>query len=478
MSERPDTGPRVAILGGGPAGVGAALKLRASGKGDVDLFESQPHVGGNAASFVIEGQRVDFGSHRLHPACDRDILEDIRGLLGSELLTRPRHGRIRLRGEWIHFPLKPVDLLLRLDKGFAIGALLDTFTKRLSVSHGEPESFATVLRRQLGGTICRDFYFPYARKLWGLEPDELSATQAHRRVAANSIPKLLRKVLGQVPGVKPVGFSHFFYPRGGFGAISRGYADAARERGARLHLGQAVTRLARGAHGRGWIVESTDPDGATRSVGADFVFSTLPISVLARLVDPPPDPSVLDAANALTYRSMVLIYLTFAADRFTEYDAHYFPGAEVPITRLSEPKNYSLERDPVGRTTVCAELPCSPEDDVWTMSDARLGDLVAGNLRSLGLETPEITAVNVRRIRFVYPVYVVGYERHFETLDRWATDLTDLVSFGRQGLFAHDNTHHALAMAYAAVECLEGGALDAPRWQAYRRTFESHVVED
>ena len=33
--------------------------------------------------------------------------------------------------------------------------------------------------------------------------------------------------------------------------------------------------------------------------------------------------------------------------------------------------------------------------------------------------------------------------------------------FGRQGLFAHDNTHHALAMAYAAVDCLrEDGTFD------------------
>jgi len=335
-----------------------------------------------------------------------------------------------------------------------------------------------VLRRQLGETICRDFYFPYARKLWGLEPDELSATQAHRRVAANSIPKLLRKVLGQLPGVKPVGFSHFFYPRGGFGAISDGYASAAREHGARLHLGRRVTRLALGDGGRGWRVETTDAGGAVHTTEADFVFSTLPISVLARLLDPPPGGPVLDAAGALTYRSMVLIYLTFAADRFTEYDAHYFPGGDVPITRLSEPKNYGLASEPEGRTTVCAELPCAPEDDVWTMPDEHLGELVAGNLRGLGLAVPDVVAVNVRRIRFVYPVYVVGYERHFETLDRWAASLPDLVSFGRQGLFAHDNTHHALAMAYAAADCFGPEGFDAVRWGEYRRGFESHVVED
>ncbi|MDX1394429.1 MAG: FAD-dependent oxidoreductase [Gemmatimonadota bacterium] len=467
---------KVAILGGGPAGVGAAYRLRATDTADAEVFEANDYVGGNAASFRLEGQFVDFGSHRLHPACDPAILDDIRGHLGSELLRRPRHGRIRLRGKWIHFPLKPVDLLLRLDPRFALGALGDTFTKRKDRPPAAAESFATVLRAQLGETICRDFYFPYARKLWGLEPEELSAIQAHRRVAANSIAKLIRKVLGQVPGVKPVGFSHFFYPREGFGAISRGYSDAAAALGATIRLGTRVTRLSPRTDG-GWRVEADAGDGAVVS-DAGFVFSTLPISLLARLVEPAPPPAVAEAAAGLTYRSMVLIYVTFAVNRFTEYDAHYFPGSDVPITRLSETKNYSLVDQPADRTTVCAELPCSVDDEVWKMSDADLGELVVRSLRSMGLETPRVVGVHVRKIRFVYPVYRTGFERHFETLDAWASDLPDLVSFGRQGLFAHDNTHHALAMAYAAVDCLREGRFDRSRWARYRREFETHVVED
>lgn len=467
---------KVAILGGGPAGVGAAYRLRALGNAEVDVFEANDHVGGNAASFELEGQYVDFGSHRLHPACDPEILSDIERLLGSELLRRPRHGRIRLRGKWIHFPLKPVDLLLRLDPRFALGAALDTVRKRFARPPAGEETFATVLRAQLGETICRDFYFPYARKLWGLEPEELSATQAYRRVAANSIPKLVRKVLGQLPGVKAVGFSHFFYPKEGFGSISRRYAEAAIESGANIHLSHRVQRISRLESG-GWAVEAEGLDGPRR-VEADYVFSTLPISVLARLTDPAPGPAVLEAAGGLTYRSMVLIYLTFASNRFTEFDAHYFPGADVPITRLSETKNYSLVDDPVDRTTVCAELPCSPEDAVWGMDDGALGDLVADNLRSLGLAVPEIVGVHVRRIRFVYPVYATGYERHFDVLDRWASELPDAVSFGRQGLFAHDNTHHALAMAYAAAGCLSEEGFDHEKWSEHRREFESHVVED
>jgi protoporphyrinogen oxidase len=235
--------PRVVILGAGPAGLGAAFRLRRDRRADVTVLERNDFVGGNAASFDIAGQRVDFGSHRLHPSCDPAILGDLRELLGDDLQQRPRHGRINLRGRWIRFPLKPLDLMLRLDPRFAAGVARDMmagpFRRRRPVGG---ETFASVLGAHLGPTICEQFYFPYARKIWGRQPQELSSVQARRRVSASSFGKLLRKLFSGFPGIKPVGFSYFYYPRLGFGEISDRLADAARDSGAEILLGHAVQR--------------------------------------------------------------------------------------------------------------------------------------------------------------------------------------------------------------------------------------------
>ena len=57
--------------------------------------------------------------------------------------------------------------------------------------------------------------------------------------------------------------------------------------------------------------------------------------------------------------------------------------------------------------------------------------------------------------------------------------LTGVTTFGRAGLFAHDNTHHALVMAQGAADCLgPGGAFDEAAWARARESFRSHVVED
>ena len=64
-------------------------------------------------------------------------------------------------------------------------------------------------------------------------------------------------------------------------------------------------------------------------------------------------------------------------------------------------------------------------------------------------------------------------------MDEWLDGIDGLLTYGRQGLFAHDNTHHAFAMAYGAVASLrDDGTFDRAAWAERRREFESHVVED
>lgn len=465
--------PHIVILGGGPAGCGAAFQLRRTERARVTLLERQGAVGGNAGSFQWGGQYLDYGSHRLHYTTDPKILADIQTLLAGDLLARQRQGRIRLRGKLIRFPFKATDLLTSLDPAFAVGVTRDMVLTKLQRSNGHLDTFESVLRASLGPTICDGFYFPYARKIWGREPGELSGTQARRRVTANSFSRLLRRI------VKPVGGGLFHYPRRGFGQITEGFAEHARSLGADLLLRTSVLRLdPPSAPDERWRVV-VDHGGQTRSIDADYVWSTIPITQLARLIQPGPPAPLLDAATRIDYRAMILVYLQLDVPQFTTTDAHYFPESDIAITRLSEPRNYSGVSEPRGTTVLCAELPCSPDDAAWSMTDEELGELVVRDIRTAGLPLARAPiAVHVRRLRHAYPIYLNGYEQHFNALDGWVGQVPRLLTFGRQGLFAHDNTHHALFMAYSAVECVEGGKFNGERWRRFREIFATHVVED
>lgn len=470
--------PRITILGAGPAGVAAAHALTKAGKAQVEVLERAAQAGGNSSSFQIEGIWCDFGSHRFHPVADPSVIADVQGLLGADLLLQPRHGRIRLGGRWIHFPLKPLDALLRLPPWFAASLFGDMLLKPFRKKTEGAKSFSSVLYDGLGATISENFYFPYVRKLWGLDPDKLAVTLAERRVSSGSVGKILGKMIRMLPGMKGPTTGRFYYPKKGFGQITQSMVEASQRAGTGYLFGADVVRIER-AENQVTAVVTKGPAGEVRHEGAQ-VFSTIPLTAALRLMDPPAPPAVQAAADAIRFRGMILVYLILKTDRFTEYDAHYFPETSIPISRMSEPKNYNSAEGPKGLTILCAELPCDPGEQWWGMSDAELGRHYVKWLGDLGLPvTCEVLRCETRRIGQAYPVYDLDYQRHFEAVDNWFSGLNGFLSFGRQGLFAHDNTHHAFAMAYAAANCLrEDGSIDREAWGRHRAEFEHHRVED
>jgi protoporphyrinogen oxidase len=464
-----DAAADVVVLGAGPAGLGAAYRLAGDGWRVVAL-EAADRVGGLASIVEVGGMRVDVGSHRLHPSTAPAILAHLRALPGVELQRRPRRGRIRLAGRWIAFPLRIGDALRHLPPGFAAGLAIDALTRpvrriRLRRRAG---TFADVLEAGVGPTLARRFYFPYARKIWGVEPAALSGEQARRRVGANSLPAIARRML-RARREPPA----FWYPARGFGALAEGLAAAARDRGADIRTGARVTRVAR--HGDAWRVEAADGT----AVSARQVWSTLPLPLLAGIVWPAPPDDVAAAVAGLRYRGMLLVYLVLDRERYTTTDAHYLPEGWTPVTRISEPRNYRDGPDPDGRTVLCAELPCAPGDHWWTTDDTGLADVVADTLAAAGLDRPRPAGVVVHRRAHAYPIATVDSAARLARVERWAAGLDGVLTVGRQGLFAHDNTHHALAMAWAAADALRpDGTLDRRAWDTAREGFRDHVVED
>lgn len=491
------------VLGAGPAGIGAAHRAAQAGM-DVTVVERLDAVGGAARSIDVAGVACDLGSHRLHRAIDPVILARLRELLGSDLQERQRRGRIRLGGRWLPFPLRPVATLAALAPGFALSAGLDAVTAPLR--RATVDTFDGVVRAGLGATMADRFYGPYARKLWGMEPTAISGDQARRRIGAATPGAVMARILR---GADPSNRT-FLYPRRGFGQTWEALAGAAVAAGARLALATTVTAVASdpdgvtvtttptaaddgrdvpGAQPRGRSLGGQPGPGADRhvtTIRARRVWSTLPLPLLARLHDPSPSPEVVTAARALRTRAMLLVYVVLDVDRWTDHDAHYLPEAWTPITRISEPKNYrdgypgpDDPGDPPGRTILCAELPCEVGDRYWQAGDVDLARLVTDTIARAGLSCPEPVAVTTRRLRNAYPVTPVGYEVDLAVVDAWAASRPNLLTFGRQGLFVHDNSHHALAMAWAAGDALDvDGTFDAAAWDRARAGFADHVVED
>lgn len=458
----------VAVLGAGPAGLAAAWGLAEAGR-SVVVLERAPVPGGMAASFAVAGQSVDHGSHRLHHATPPAVLAELAARVPGDLQWRRRAGRIRLEGRWVGFPLQAPDLLRSLPLSFAVAAARDAVLA--PVRRPTRDTFGEVVRAGLGPTMLDRFYGPYARKLWGLDPDQLDGEAARRRIAAATPGAMLGKVLRLGSGQATK--AGFWYPSEGFGAIPTALAEAARTAGAELRYRADVGTLE--GSGEGWRVTTADGE----DVEARRVLSSLPVGVLAHLARPAPPAMVLDAGRKLSFRALVLVYLVLEVPRWTPYDAHYLPALDTPLTRISEPKNYRDGPDPPGRTVLCAEIPCAVGDDLWRADDDELGAVVRKAVSGNELPSARPVEVVVRRVPRAYPVYDLDYRETLATLDSWVDGLAGVVTLGRAGLHTHDNLHHAMAMGAAAAAAVgPGGDWDAASWEAARRRIAAIPVED
>jgi protoporphyrinogen oxidase len=453
------------VLGAGPAGVMAALRLARDGR-RVVVLERADAVGGMAGSFEVAGVRVDFGSHRLHTVVQPWLRDMLRELLGDELEERARRGRVALKGQWLRFPLRIGDLARKLPPTYIARIGLDMATGPL---RRRPErSAGDAIANRLGPTVAKTFYTPYLVKLWGLPPDELDVELADRRISARSGLAVIKKALRRDESSG----SRYLYPKRGFGRIAESIAGAAEQSGAEIRLGVQVTGVATDDDG----VVVTLADGST--VRAASLLSSVPASVLARLIGAP-EP-VLEAAGRLRHRAMVLAYLVFDVDRLTEFDAHYFPGLQTPVSRMSEPKNFRVSADdPVGTTVLCAELPCWVGDETWDASADEVAARVIDTLTPLGFEFPALAGADVRRIPHCYPVYAGTYRQDQGEVEAWLDGQDRILAFGRQALFATDNTHHVLQMGWDAAGVVQAdGTIDRQAWQPARDSYRENVVED
>lgn len=456
---------KIAVIGAGPAGLMAGLAASESGH-HVTILEAAPAVGGMSGSFEIAGQRVDFGSHLLHPSTAPEFMDRLRALLGDDLQTFERSGRIRLNGRWVGYPLRPLDMARSLPPSFTFNAALDAVLRPLRPRSGD--SFEAEVTARLGPTVARDFYAPYARKLYGVDAAELTGELADRRVSMRSPFKVMATAMrARRPEIR-----RFFYPRRGFGQISEKLAEAAVEAGADLRLSHRVERIV--DHGNRIEVANS---GSV--VAADLVLSTMPLPALVAALDPPPPVEVVEAVARLRIRSVILVYFVVPLHQYTPFDTHFFPEKGMHVSRLSEPKNCRSGDDPVGQTVVCAEIPCDMGDQIWTASTEELEALVRSELDRAGLPDPTPIATEIRRLPTVYPVYDRAGQWARGIANDWVAAPDRVVSLGRQGIGGLDSTHHVLAMGAAAAAAIgPDGSFDRSQWEQSLHQFAAYVVED
>jgi protoporphyrinogen oxidase len=438
----------VAIVGGGLAGLTAAVTLRHRGVPFV-LFEASNRIAGLARSFHDEeGFTQDFGAHFI-----TNRLAAAVGI-GAHCRTVEYYGEsVYLRGKTYSYPFG----LLRNPR-YVVSAAWDRFkrhTRRLS-----DRSADTWFRAQYGTALAEDVALPLLEAWSGVPAVELSAAVGEKMHGSmlqafylKSASRFTRRAVGsgycnelpEHPGVWHV------YPQGGVGRLCDALAEQVSDA---MELESPVEAIE---------IEDDKVVGVRvngRQRAAAAVISTAPCPVLAKLVH---GTEVLHPLSQLQYRPMVFVNLRLRGRGLLKNTVVWVPEQEFPFFRLTETTRSMPWLAPPGKTQITVDLGCQVGDELWTMDDTVLGELCLEHLARL---VPDIhdryLGCFVLRTAYAYPVFLRSYEplrRQLESM----LGVRGLYSIGRNGEFSH------ALMEDVYWRTLHKTRLIADRWLAERR---------
>ncbi|APR88215.1 hypothetical protein A7982_13564 [Minicystis rosea] len=402
------------------------------------VVERAARVGGLAGAETFRGIPCDLGSHRLHPsALSRPLFREIDA--ARPFLRRPRRGLLHFNGRRIPYPPSAAAMLgalgIRASAALAVGLLARPGQRRAfatwdrdRAAEDEDVGFERFVRDRVGGPAYEAFYRPYAEKVWGLDPRELSQSVAKKRVSTTAPWQLVTSFAGRAArwatGQDRDAIDGFVYPAEGASSI----------------IGYLETALAE----RDVIIERGVPFDPAASRSGPVLFA----GDLRDLVP-----------TTLAHRGLYLVYVALPVDRAGEAETHYSPDPSLWFGRVSEPQNYSPALRRAGETILTVEI---PEGRWGTGRDFASGahlDELLDQLQRTGIAPRGVRPIEVRQ-RFVPGVYPL-YRRSWRTDWRVAMDqviaLGEVYPFGRQALFLHVNLDHCADIAEDVVRHLCAG---------------------
>lgn len=437
---------KIAIIGGGPAGLTAAYQLSKAGVA-VELFESTSSVGGMAKSFSLWGQIVDLGPHRFFSS-DPRVNQLWLEVIGQDYSMVKRLTRIFYQNIFFDYPLKAFNTLFSLGVFQSTFCVLSYLNAKILKNQDE-STFEGWVCNRFGKRLFSIFFKSYSEKLWGISCKELDADFAAQRIKKLSLYEAIKSaILKSSRSKHKTLVDEFAYPNLGAGIIYELMAKKVVELGGVIHFNTSVHS----------VTSSTSETSASLRLenGKELfyyhIITSMPLTHLVSRMDAP--PVIQEHAQALKFRNTILVYLqTDTVSPFPDQWI-YVHSEDLQTGRITNFKNWvpSILQNQK-ETILCLEYWCYDEDLLWSMPDEDLISLATSEIYKTTL-IPIGTVLDGRVIRVpkCYPVYSIGYKKHLNPIQNYLSNKKGISVIGRYGSFKYNNQDHSILMGILVAE--------------------------
>lgn len=481
-----DGAKRIAIIGAGPTGLGAAYRLKELGHNNFQVFDRHDYIGGLAHSFTDDqGFTWDIGGHVMfsHYSYYDQVFAR---LMGDDFTLNNRESWVRMFDRWVPYPFQNNIRYLPREAAYeCLSGLIKAQNGKGTVpSPGVAANFGEFIDAVFGEGIARYFMRPYNFKVWAHEPEQMNKEWIGERVAVLDVDRALRNVMLESDDFGWGPNNQFKFPlRGGTGEFYRRFGPVLE---GHIQLNKRITTI---DIDRRIILFA---DGS--SAAYDVLISAMPLDVLCRdvLVGDVPE-ELRRTACRLKHSSGYMVGLGLksrepGAGTPDTKSWMYFPESNCPFYRVTYLSNYSPHMTPdrhnyyslLCETSESAFKPTS--GDGGTNHSAMIEETIRG-LENAGLLLPGERDNIVSRwcyyADYSYPTPSVDRDEILGEVIPWL-ESHDVYSRGRFGMWKYEvsNTDHTLMQGVELVNRLLLGEPEATIGMTYRVTHDGRQAAE
>lgn len=468
------------IIGAGPAGLSAGYNFA---RHDISplILEKDSVIGGlsrtREVNFDGDVYLSDAGPHRFF-SHNKDLYDMIEELLGEDWLVVDRLTRQFIDGKYYDYPVNIVQALKNVGPVKALHMMLDYLeaTVRKLVGASRKNTFEDWVVLNFGRTLAEFNMLNYTEKIWGIPCSHISGAWAAQRIKGMNAFDIVKKALLKGGGPRSM-VNSFYYPRKGIQQIYDAMADFTVTHGGVIEKEACITKI---DHDGDEVksIEYSNKKGEKVAVDLESLISSMPITDLVRLLDPPAPDTVIEAAGKLGYRDQVQVWLIIDKPHIIEDTWIYFPTTPPTFGRMMEPKNWVPTLSPEHRSSLLVEYFVFKNDEIWQMTDDEIISKTMKELEDLGfVRQDKLLKGYVYRTEKSYPKWNLVYKKYLDVIYEYLDKFSNLYCIGRNGRFYYNNQDHSIETGLlAAQSVIEGKKYDLTKVGMEDSYFESGML--